>query len=56
LTTEIEEKKDFLFYVAKKGRDLAFVQGWRKAVEFIDKTFDLIQARAEELRQQPVLF
>lgn len=55
LKTEIEQKKDFLYETAKKGRDLAYVQGWKKAVEFIDKTFDLIQARAEELRQQPTL-
>lgn len=55
LKEEIAKKKDYLYESAKKGRDLAYVQGWKKAVEFINKTFDLIQARADAIRQQPTL-
>lgn len=55
LKNEIADKKDFLYNTAKKGRDLAYVQGWKKAVEFINTIFDKIQARADEVRQQPTL-
>lgn len=33
----IEEKKEFLFREAKKSRDLAYVTGWRHAVEYMDE-------------------
>lgn len=53
LNEQIAKKKDFLFYEAKKGRDLAFVQGWRKAVFFIDEVFQAIEEKAEELKKAP---
>lgn len=56
LKKAIEEKKNFLYNEAKKGRDLAFVQGWKKAVSFIDAVFTKIQERAEDLRKSPTLF
>ena len=55
LKKAVEEKKNFLYNEAKKGRDLAFVQGWKKAVSFIDEIFNCIQEKADELRKSPTL-
>ena len=48
---QIEEKKEFLFNKAKKGRDLVYIQGWKKAVYFIDKYFNEIKSRYEAEQQ-----
>ncbi len=53
LDEKIAKKKDFLFYEARKGRDLAYIQGWRKAIFFIHEIFDLIQEKAKELKKAP---
>lgn len=49
---KIEAKKNFLYMEAKKGRDLAFVGGWKKAVEYIEKAFQVIDETAETARMK----
>lgn len=51
LSSEVQKKKDFLYNDAKKGRDLAFVQGWKKAVEYIEECFDDI-VRIDEINKE----
>ena len=43
LQEAIEGKKNYLFNDAKKGRELNFVIGWKKAIFFIDKVFSDIE-------------
>lgn len=54
----ISEKKDFLYCECKKGRDLAFIKGWKKSVEYVDKYFSaLIEKHQKETEAgQPLPF
>lgn len=52
INKEVSVKKDFLYYEAKKGRDLAYVNGWKKAVEYIWEVFDTILDRQHEIEER----
>lgn len=56
LSVEVQKKKDFLYNEAKKGRDLAFVQGWKKAVEYIEECFETIIKVDEVYKEQGQTF
>lgn len=49
---EVSVKKDFLYHEAKKGRDLAYVNGWKKAVEYIWELFDKILERQHAIEER----
>lgn len=49
----VAEKKDFLFYNSKKGRDLYFCKGWYAAMNFVGSTItklenDLVKKEKEK--------
>jgi hypothetical protein len=56
IADKVVEKKNFLYEDAKRGRDLVFVQGWKKAVEFIDTVFSAIIEMSGKLKEQPTLW
>lgn len=39
----VAEKKDFLFYNSKKGRDLYFCKGWYAAMNFVGSTITKLE-------------
>jgi hypothetical protein len=53
----IEAKKEYLFREAKKGRDLAYVTGWRHAVEYINEfCFQLKEAGQGLANENPLFY
>jgi hypothetical protein len=52
----IEKKKEYLFREAKKSRDLAYVTGWRHAVEYINEYFFQIEELYKNIAEENPLF
>lgn len=52
LRRRIERKKDDLFYISDKGRDLYFVKGWHKAITKIGDTIGGLRAILNEMEKE----
>lgn len=48
----VDIKKDWLFYISEKGRDLHFIKGWYEAMKMIDDIIERLNRALEAAEQE----